>query len=86
MHALIHCKHEKLKKLKDKFLSLIYYQIPTLEHITEHELLLNLLNGEHPTIWPTLFEWLSTDTWQIFGPTIENIAIHNVLTENVSIT
>ena len=59
MHALIHCKHEKLKKLRDKFLSLIYYQIPTLEHITEHELLLNLLNGEHPTIWPTLFEWLS---------------------------
>ena len=59
MHALIHCKHEKLKKLRDKFLSLIYYQIPTLEYITEHELLLNLLNGEHPTIWPTLFEWLS---------------------------
>ena len=52
-------EHEKLKKLRDKFLSLIYYQIPTLEHITEHELLLHLLNGEHPTIWPTLFEWLS---------------------------
>ena len=29
--------------------------------------------------WPT-------DTWQIFGPTIEYIAIRSVLIENVSIT
>ena len=27
-----------------------------------------------------------TDTWQIFGSTIEYIAIHSVLTENVNIT
>ena len=27
-----------------------------------------------------------TDTWQTFGSTIENIAIHSFLTENVSIT
>ena len=27
-----------------------------------------------------------TDTWQIFGPTIEYIAIHSVLTEYVGIT
>ena len=27
-----------------------------------------------------------TDTWQIFGPTIEYIATHRVLTENVSMT
>ena len=27
----------------------------------------------------------STDPWQIFGPTIEYIAIHSALTENVSI-
>ena len=27
-----------------------------------------------------------TNIWQIFGPTIEYIAIHSVLTENVSIT
>ena len=28
----------------------------------------------------------NTDTWQIFGLTIEYIAIHSVFTENVSIT
>ena len=31
-------------------------------------------------------QMIPTETWHIFGPTIEYIAIHSALTENVSIT
>ena len=37
-------------------------------------------------IWYNNYQNDSTYFWHIFGPTIEYIAIHSVLTENVSIT
>ena len=40
-----------------------------------------LYNNSGECTWRT-----GTDTWQLFSPTIEYIAIHSVLTENVSIT
>ena len=46
-----------------------------------------LLSQFEQFLWNiTVNRWTNTDTWQIFGPTIEYIAIHSVLTENVIIT
>ena len=44
--------------------------------------------GHKDKIWIHIYTTHTTytDTWQIFGPTIEYIAIQSVLTENVSIT
>ena len=59
IHALLYCKHEFIKDLRDKFLPQIYLKIPNLKQYSDHALLLNLLNGEHPSILPILCEWLS---------------------------